>query len=57
MLEYIKIDDYDSEKMGIIMNCDKKAVKIEINGREIMNHLYKDGTLEPGGIIIWKIEK
>lgn len=56
VLEYIKIDDYDSEKMGIIMNCDQKPVKVEVNGMEMMSHLYTDETLEPGGIVIWKIK-
>lgn len=57
VIEYIKIDDYDSEKMGIVLNCDKKAIEVKIKGNEMMSHLYQNEQLEPGGIVIWKIEE
>ena len=55
VLEYIKIDDYDSNKIAIILNCDKKTVSVKCKGEILLSHLYKEEQLETGGILIMKL--
>lgn len=57
VLEYIKVDDYNHKKMAIVLNCHNEAIKLEIEGRILFNHLYIEGQLEPKGIVIWRMNK
>jgi len=56
VLEYIKIDDYDHDKMAVILNCSKKPVEIKKPVGEILfDILYEDKVLQPNGVLIYKL--
>ena len=56
VLEYIKIDDYDHDKMAVILNCSKESIKIDMPAGEILfSNLYKEEILQPNGILIYRI--
>lgn len=57
VLEYIKIDDYDHEKLGVILNCTDQAVIPNISGEVLFSHLYQAKQLMPKGILIYKCRK
>jgi len=55
VLEYIKIDDYDSKKIAVILNCDRESVEVSVKGEILLSHLYKEDQLESGGILVVRL--
>ena len=55
VLEYIKIDDYDNRKIAVILNCSKESTQVNPTGDILLSHLYNEGKLQPGGILIYRL--
>ena len=54
ILEYIKIDDYDNEKIAVVLNCSEEDLEIE-KDKVLFSNLYKSNKLKPNGILIYKL--
>lgn len=56
ILEYIKIDDYDHDKMAVILNCSNEEILLEQPVGEILfSNLYEAGIIKPNGALIYRI--
>lgn len=55
LVEFMKLDNYGSDKMQILLNCTKEDVKIKVTGEILFEHGYADGILKKDGVLISKI--
>lgn len=54
ILEFMKIDDYNTHKLKIILNCSEETVNVSLEGELIYSRYFKSNKLAKNGIIIVK---
>lgn len=57
VIEYMKIDDYDKERISIMLNGSKEDISVVTQGKIIFSHLYEENTLKANGILIRCLDK
>lgn len=54
ILEFMKIDDYNTHKLKIILNCSEETVAVALEGKIIYSRYFKSNKLAKNGIVIIK---
>lgn len=57
LLHYLKLEEHSKQCIGIYMNGQEYAIKIDQNNPILFKRKYEKGVLESGGIIIYKMEE
>ncbi|MDE6314203.1 MAG: glycoside hydrolase family 13 protein [Lachnospiraceae bacterium] len=55
LVEFIKLDNYGSDKMQVLLNCTQGDVKVHAVGEILFAHGYEEGILKKDGVLISKM--
>ena len=55
LVEFMKIDNYGTDKMQILLNCTKEDVEVKVTGEILFENGFQDGILKKDGVLIARI--